>query len=182
MTNGPLPSTVVDLLAHSKFLHLATCADNIPHVSLMNYTFIEPQNDNTSERCQLLQTAQNLILVATPKNTKKYENLSKNGKVSVLLHDWVTHSSSQGNEHSVLRLLQSINQSEVGELSVTLDGHVVKSLDDVKSDEYQFFKDLHLKKNPDAKAFVEGDNTAFILIQIDESKVSDSQNNVENFK
>jgi general stress protein 26 len=179
MTSGPLPNTVFDLLAHSKFLHLATCSENVPHVSLMNYTFIEPKQD---DKCEILKTSQNLILVATPKNTKKFENLKKNSKVSILVHDWVTNTNNQVNENSVLKLLQSINQSEVGELSVTLEGHVVKFLEDAKSDEYSFFKDLHLKKNPDVKAFVEGDNTALILIQIDESRVSDSQNNVENFK
>ncbi|ONH77320.1 Pyridoxamine 5'-phosphate oxidase [Pichia kudriavzevii] len=104
----------------------------------------------------------------------------KNNKVSLLVHDWVT--PNQGGADSVLRLLQSINQSEVGELSVTLDGHVFQNLIDPSTEEYKFFKNLHLQKNPEARAFIEGDSTAFVLIQIDESKVSDSNNNVENFK
>lgn len=179
MTKGPLPDTVTDLLAHSKFLHLATCSDNVPHVSLMNYTFINADGESS---CELLKSSQNLILIATPKNTKKFNNLKKNNKCSILVHDWVTNNSNNVNENSVLKLLQSINQNEVGDLSITVDGHVVKFLEDPKSSDYDFFKQLHLKKNPDAKAFVEGDNTAFILIQVDESRVSDSQNNVENYK
>ncbi|CAI8498082.1 unnamed protein product [Pichia kudriavzevii] len=178
MTNGPLPTRVHDLLSHSQFLHLATCSDNIPHVSLMNYTFIE--NDPSSSNCELLKSAQHMILIATPQNTKKYNNLMKNNKVSLLVHDWVT--PNQGGADSVLRLLQSINQSEVGELSVTLGGHVFQNLIDPSTEEYKFFKNLHLQKNPEARAFIEGDSTAFVLIQIDESKVSDSNNNVENFK
>lgn len=180
MTSGPLPSSVVELLGHSSFLHLATCANNIPHVSLMNYTFIEPVGSN-SNGCTFLKECQNLILIATPKNTKKFDNLEINGKCSILVHDWVTNNS-QSNENSVLKLLQNINQNEIGDLSVTLDGHVVKFILDNTSEEYEFFKNLHLKKNPDAKAFVEGDNVALILIQVDESKISDSNNKVENFK
>lgn len=183
MTSGPLTSSVVDLLSNSSFLHLATCSDNVPHVSLMNYTFIEPTDDESSKTCSFLRQFKNLILVATPKNTQKFSNLEKNGKCSILIHDWVTNNNQiNGDDNNVLKLLQSINQSEVGDLSVTLDGHVVKFLLDNKSDEYEFFKKLHLKKNPHAKAFVEGDDVALILIQIDESKISDSNNNVAKFK
>lgn len=181
MTSGPLTPSVMNLLSRSSLLHLATCADNVPHVSLMNYTFIEPNEDDSSNNISLLKNSRNLILVATPKNTQKFENLQKNGKCSILIHDWVTNSN-QANDNNVLKLLYSINQSEVGDLSVTLDGHVVKFLLDSKSDEYEFFKNLHLKKNPFAKAFIEGDNVALILIQIDESKVSDTNNKVEKFK
>ncbi len=176
MTNGPLPQRVSELLKASKFLHLATCSNDVPHVSLMNFTFIEPSQQD----CALLQSNKNMLLVTTPKDTKKFQNLQKNDKVSILIHDWVTSASPAGGD--VLKLLQSINQTEVGDLSITLDGRAVKYLLDNKSEEYTFFKDLHLKKNPDAKAFVEGDNVALILIQIEESKVSDSHNNVENFK
>ncbi|KAG0680745.1 hypothetical protein C6P40_002221 [Pichia californica] len=179
MTSGPLTPSVLDLLSHSRFLHLATCSDNVPHVSLMNYTFIEPNEDRS---CSFLKDFKNLILLATSKNTQKFINLEKNGKCSILLHDWITNNSVHTDNNNVLKLLQSINQSEVGDLSVTLDGHVVKFLLDNKSEEYEFFKQLHLQKNPDAKAFVEGDDVAFILIQVDESKVSDSNNNVSKFK
>ena len=181
MTDGPLTPSITNLLSHSSLLHLATCSDNIPHVSLMNYTFIEPNEEDSSSNIALLKNSRNLVLVATPKNTQKYENLQKNGKCSILVHDWVANGN-QVNENSVLKLLYSINQSEVGDMSVMLDGHVVKFLLDSTSEEYEFFKNLHLKKNPVAKAFIEGDNVALILIQIDESKVSDSNNKVEKFK
>lgn len=180
MTSGPLTPTVLDLLSHSSFLHLATCSNNIPHVSLMNYTFIEPTDDSTNS-CALLRHSKNLILIATPKNTQKFANLKENGKCSILIHDWTTNNN-QSNENNVLKLLQNINQSEVGDLSITLDGHVVKYLLDSKSEDYNFFKTLHLKKNANAKAFIEGDDIALILIQIDGSKVSDSNNNVSSFK
>lgn len=161
-TTGGLPNSVHELLSNSKFVHLATCSHNVPHVSLMNYTFIEP-----GEKEKFFASSQPLILVATPKNTKKFENLIENNKCSLLVHDWVTNN--QSNDNSVLKLLKSINQNEVGELSCTLDGHVIKFLLNPKEEEYEYYKEYHLKNNPDARAFVDADDVALVLIKVDGS-------------
>ncbi|GMM27750.1 pyridoxal 5'-phosphate synthase [Martiniozyma asiatica (nom. inval.)] len=170
MSDGPFPSTIHALLKQSKFLHLATCSNDNPHVSLMNYTFIEPSDIQDKK-------FHHLILVSTPKETTKFRNLLKNPKVSLLVHDWISSTKTEG----VLNLLQSINQGELGQLSATLDGHVEKILSDPQDEFYQFLLKLHLSKNPDVKAFIE-DDAAFILIKIVESKTSDSFNKVQSFK
>ena len=168
--SGPLPEKVIDSLSNSKFIHLATSYKDRPHVSLMNFTFINNKDKN-----------EQLILVATCKNTKKYENLINNKNVSVLVHDWVTNTNNaQSNDSSVLKLLQNINQNQVGDISITLDGYVYQIFNN-DDEKYQYYKDLHLLENPDAKAFINGDDVSFILIKINESKVSDSNNNVEKF-
>lgn len=162
--SGPLPDNVHSLLAKSKFLHLATCANNAPHVSLMNYTLISSG------------PYENQILFSTPKNTKKYQNLIANPRVSILIHDWTTSVEDQ----SLRTMIENINKNEIGDVSITLDGHVTKTFNE-GDDDYEKFKELHLEVNPRARAFVNGD-TAFVLVKIDVSKVSDSNNNVEEYK
>ncbi|TID30718.1 hypothetical protein CANINC_000634 [Pichia inconspicua] len=162
--SGPLPDNVHSLLSKSKFLHLATCADNTPHVSLMNYTLI---NSGPYE---------NQILFCTPKNTKKYQNLVANPKVSILIHDWTSSVEDQ----SLRSMIENLNKNEIGDLSITMDGHVTKTIGEEDKD-FEEFKALHLAVNPRAGAFVNGD-TAFVLVKIDVSKVSDSRNNVEEYK
>ncbi|EIF47204.1 hypothetical protein HII12_004927 [Brettanomyces bruxellensis] len=174
---GPLPKDVLERLSKSNFLHLATCSDNIPHVSLMNYTFIGPEESFKSSD---VKQPKYLILFATNKNTEKYENLVKNPRCSILVHDWVT--SDTANQDSILNLLHRLNQAEVSELSCTLSGHVFKFLDKKDGKEFNYYKDQHLRRNPKAKAFMEGDDFALVLIQIDCSKVVDTSNHIAQYK
>lgn len=178
MSKGPLPSSVHELLSSSKFLHLATCSNNVPHVSLMNYTFIDCSDK--SEECGMIKDNKHLILISTPINTTKFKNLQSNPRCSLLVHDWV--SSKPTSDSSVLNLLERINQAEIGELSATVDADVVKVLTDSSSEEYKFFKNLLLTDTPNAKAFVNGEGIALVLLKVVESKVSDSNNKVESYK
>ncbi len=75
-----------------------------------------------------------------------------------------------------------LNQTELSELSCTLTGHVVRFLDQSDNEELKYYKDLHLKNNPNAKCFIEGDNISLILIKIDGSKVVDSNNNISQYR
>lgn len=161
---GPLPDSVLERLSKSSFLHLGTCSHDIPHVSLMNYTFIEPQH---------------LILVATSKDTEKYKNLVSNPRCSILVHDWVTNETA--NSDSILEMLKRMNKAEVSELSCTLSGHVYKFLDKKDGKEFEYYKKKHLERNPKVNVFMEGDDYALVLIQIDGSKVVDTSNHVSQY-
>lgn len=177
--SGPLPSSVHTLLERSQFLHLATCADNVPHVSLMNYVLLGPGNCPAEDQKQY----HNLVLVSTPVATRKYANLAANPRCALLVHDWVQAGATESESgSSVLKLLQSFNQSAIGELSATLDAEVVEVMRDAGSDKYQFFKNVLLKDTPNSEAFVNADDVALILLKVVESKVSDSNNNINSYK
>ncbi|GME83070.1 hypothetical protein B5S28_g2907 [[Candida] boidinii] len=189
-SEGPLPENVLTLIKSSKFLHLGTSKDNIPHVSLMNYTFVPSEKVfNSSESSS---TSAPLIVVTTHKKTQKYENINSNSNVSVLIHDWISAASNDDEKSSelinneedcksnILKLLQNINQNEISSLSVTLSGSAKILNED--NEERLYYKNLHLNKNPSAKVFIDGDDVAIILIQITASKVADSDNNVASYK
>src|SRR4051794_24288292 len=62
-------------------LHLATCDSLWPHVSLMNYTYLPSSQ----------YSAQPAIVMTTNPASKKTINLINNPRVSLLVHDWVSH-------------------------------------------------------------------------------------------
>ncbi|EGO53566.1 hypothetical protein NEUTE1DRAFT_74278 [Neurospora tetrasperma FGSC 2508] len=145
-----LPPEVVQCLENARFLHLATCVDNMPHVSLMNYTYLpsSPYSDSP------------IIVMTTNPASKKMNNLVANPNVSLLVHDWVSHrpstshqrrpsSGSPGpSEHrssSLAALLFNLNTSAVSSISATINGSA--RLVDRGSEEERFYREKHLENN-----------------------------------
>ncbi|RLV90506.1 hypothetical protein JA1_004547 [Spathaspora sp. JA1] len=175
-----LPDPVLNLLKSSRFIHLATCLNDKPHVSLMNYTF-----------CQ--QGDKQLIIISTPTRTTKYQNILSNPNVSILIHDWISvkdtteskESAASKRRNSLFELLASFNKNEISRVSVMLDGKA-KILDEVNdTDSFNFYKSLHLN-NPkidenQIKNYIEKENNALILIEVTGCKVTDTDNNIEEY-
>ncbi|CAK7198935.1 hypothetical protein SEUCBS139899_001603 [Sporothrix eucalyptigena] len=81
-----LPTEVVQCLENARFLHLATCVDNVPHVSLMNYTYL-PSAAGAPDH----PIAAPVIVMTSNPASKKTHNIVANPNVSLLVHDWVSH-------------------------------------------------------------------------------------------
>ncbi|SCU80720.1 LAFA_0C00804g1_1 [Lachancea sp. 'fantastica'] len=206
-----LPEHVLTLLKTSKYLHLATCSkpECIPSVSLMNYTYISPErvykpkSSVSNYSADAADKGGHYIIMATQKNTEKYENILHNPQVSVLIHDWVTakklslRKSSMSNtptpaessqelssqaanaDHPsrLLNLLQELNQSELSQMSATLQGHAEHL--DTFSDEFDYYEQELLKANPDARVYTRGENVSVVKVKLVNAKVSDSENNTK---
>jgi len=70
----PLPPTVVALLQSTRVCHLSTAStDGLPHLSLMRFTY---------------RREEEVIIMTTRTDTKKYELLCSMPKVAVLVHDF----------------------------------------------------------------------------------------------
>ncbi|KAG8202713.1 hypothetical protein GWM34_02344, partial [Candida africana] len=175
-----LPESVLNLLNSSRFIHLATCLDNKPHVSLMNYTFVRQGDDN-------------VVIVSTPRKTTKFENMLSNPNVSLLIHDWISVKNTAGQSleepsaspkrNSLYELLANFNRNELSRVSVMLDGEA-KILDKtVDGKDFDFYKSLHLNNSKidhaQVKNYIENDDNALIIIRITNCKVTDTDNNVE---
>ncbi|KAB5560057.1 hypothetical protein GE09DRAFT_1030766 [Coniochaeta sp. 2T2.1] len=149
-TTSTLPPEVDNCLVNARFLHLATCTNNTPHVSLMNYTYLPP---NTSP-----YSLEPLIIMTTNPSSKKWTNLSSNPAVSLLVHDWVSHrpptsagrrlsGGSPGPEHrsSLASLLLNLNTSAVSSISATISGEA--RLVAPGTEEEKFYREAHLENN-----------------------------------
>ncbi|KAL2198463.1 hypothetical protein P885DRAFT_67643 [Corynascus similis CBS 632.67] len=156
-----LPPEVVQCLENARFLHLATCSDNIPHVSLMNYTYLPSSPYSRAP----------VIIMTTNPASKKMNNLASNPNVSLLVHDWVSHRptptsqarrlSSESSSRSPARephsslaaLLFNLNTSAVSSISATINGSA--RLVERGSDEERYYREVHLENNTFDSAAVE---------------------------
>ncbi|KAL2181106.1 uncharacterized protein P884DRAFT_289574 [Thermothelomyces heterothallicus CBS 202.75] len=151
-----LPPEVVQCLENARFLHLATCSNNIPHVSLMNYTYLPSSPYSRSP----------VIIMTTNPASKKMNNLASNPNVSLLVHDWVSHrptptsqarrlssenavgtsrSPNREPHSSLAALLFNLNTSAVSSISATINGSA--RLVERGSDEERYYRQVHLENN-----------------------------------
>ncbi|KAI1861281.1 uncharacterized protein JN550_010960 [Neoarthrinium moseri] len=196
-----LPPEVVQCLENARFLHLATCTDNQPHVSLMNYTYL-PSSPHS---------AAPVIVMTTNPSSKKMNNLVENPNVSLLVHDWVSHrpptqgrrpsGGSPGPEHrsSLASMLLNLNTSAISSISATING--TASLVTRGSDEEKFYRDQHLENNTfdseggdlfvhqaqspqedgGRNCFVAGEEVRVILVNIKDIRTSDWKGGVTDY-
>ncbi|KAF1947266.1 hypothetical protein EJ02DRAFT_449855 [Clathrospora elynae] len=147
MSNG-LPAEVITCLQNARFLHLATCSENIPHVSLMNYTYLP-----STPYCPTP-----VIIMTTPSSSRKTLNLESNPLVSLLVHDWISHrpptlsqpgrspspSRPAPRSGSLAELLLGMNTASLSRISTTING--VAELVPSGSEE-EWYKAQHLAHN-----------------------------------
>ena len=146
-------------------LHLATCTQNHPHVSLMNYTYLAPNTRPSPTQHSQLPPGPTIIMTSNP-SSKKTLNLLQNPTVSLLVHDWVSSrppttttstSSAAGaaaardssppgaRASSLASMLMQLNSAAVSSISATLNGeaHVLAP----GSEEERWCKEQHLANN-----------------------------------
>ncbi|KAK2057968.1 hypothetical protein LY76DRAFT_626784 [Colletotrichum caudatum] len=184
-----LPQEVVQCLENARFLHLATCTDNIPNVSLMNYTYLPSSHFSSGP----------VIVMTTNPASRKTHNLLSNPNVSLLVHDWSSHrpptsgrrpsGGSPGPEHrsSLASLLLNLNTASVSSISATING--TARLVNNGSDEEKFYREAHLENNtfdegqsfnPSVQAedggrgcFIAGEEVRVIVVKIKDIRISD---------
>ncbi|KAF2486018.1 hypothetical protein BDY17DRAFT_315007 [Neohortaea acidophila] len=140
-----LPPEVAACLENARFLHLATCNNNEPHVSLMNYTYLPPdarpppQLQQGQQQTLELPRGPTIIMTSNP-SSKKTLNLLQNPNVSLLVHDWVStrppnitstgsggagrreRSPGGGRASSLANMLMQMNSAAVSSISATING------------------------------------------------------------
>lgn len=166
-----LPTHVSALVEQNHFLHLGTSKNDVPHVSLMNYTFVPRESAAPYE-------TEPVIIVATQRDTQKFENLKSNANVSVLIHDWVAGKTSgaNGSLGGLANFLAQLNQAEYSSLSATFKGTATILSGDA---EVYFRNLLTASRTNEARCFIEG--AAVILIKLTGATVTDNRNNVNSY-
>ncbi|USW50699.1 Putative pyridoxamine 5'-phosphate oxidase, FMN-binding split barrel [Septoria linicola] len=151
-----LPNEVVTCLRNARFLHLATCTENVPHVSLMNYTYL-PSHPFPPSSSGQLPSGPTIIMTTNP-SSKKTRNLLSNPNVSLLVHDWVSsrpptnlsgsdreRSPAGGPRSSLAAMLMQMNSTAVSSNSITINGEAVVL--ESGSDEEKWCKEQHVANN-----------------------------------
>lgn len=114
----------------------------------MNYTYL-PSTPYSSGP---------IIIMTTPSSSRKTDNLESNSRVSLLVHDWISHrppTLGQGRSPSPSRpgprsgslaeLLLGINTASLSRISTTING--VAEIVPTGSEQENWFKAQHLANN-----------------------------------
>ncbi|KAL3489314.1 putative pyridoxamine phosphate oxidase [Aspergillus germanicus] len=152
-----LPPEVISCLKNSRFvsnhtlkLHLATCDGLTPHISLMSYTYLPstPFDPNPT------------IIMTTNPSSRKTIHLQTNPRVSLLVHDWVSHrpptrtnpgGARDGSpppaatRSSLGSLLLALNTSAMSSISTTISAEA--RFLEPGSEEETWCKERHLENN-----------------------------------
>ncbi|BFZ62058.1 hypothetical protein YB2330_003137 [Saitoella coloradoensis] len=168
----PLPAEVISCLKNARYLHLGTSYEDIPHVSLMNYTYV-PAGE------ALPYETNDCVIMTSTRDTKKFFNLHFNPRVSLLVHDWTTtrqsltgpsSPGSTSDAHSSLAsLLLNLNAAALSSISATLNGRAEILTNTAAAD---FFKQKHSAANPGSgsQCYIEGD-VAVIKVRIESARI-----------
>ncbi|KAJ5618223.1 hypothetical protein N7528_006866 [Penicillium herquei] len=146
-----LPTEVISCLKNSRFLHLATCDNLTPHISLMSYTYLPSTPFDPYPT----------IIMTTNLASRKTNHLLSNPRVSLLVHDWVSHrpptrtvNPSGGRDgspppaatrSSLASLLLNLNTSALSSISTTITGEA--RFLEPGSEEESWCKERHLENN-----------------------------------
>lgn len=181
----------------------------LPHVSLMNYTFL-PSSPYYSHPT---------IIMTTNAQSLKTRNLLSNPHVSLLVHDWVSHRPPTANRHSAGRegsppaaatrsslasLLLNINTSALSSISTTITGEA-RFLEQ-GSEEEKWCKEAHLANNTfgdqareeaglfggqppiaetldggSSSCYIEGDDVRVVVVRVKEGRIADWKGGVKDW-
>ncbi|KAK4949779.1 hypothetical protein LTR10_011621 [Elasticomyces elasticus] len=180
VVSSTLPPEVSQCLKNARFLHLATISATqsslpTPHVSLMNYTFLPSYLEHGP-----------VIIMTTNAQSIKTQNLLHNPKVSILVHDWVSHrpptaASVMGERSgsppaaatrsSLASLLLNLNTSALSSISTTIAGEA--RFLERGSEEEKWCKQTHLANNTFGDS-AQGESSFFSSQSAEENKENSS--------
>lgn len=204
-----LPTEVSQCLKNARFLHLATIntsnpSQPLPHVSLMNYTFLPSYNADGP-----------VIIMTTNAQSLKTQNLQTNKKVSILVHDWVSHRPptaaivsgdrsgsppAAATRSSLATMLLNLNTSAMSSISTTIAGEA--RIVPAGSEEEKWCKEAHLANNTfegqisteagffksqvgedenKASGYIEGDDVRVVVVPVRSGRTSDFKGGVRDW-
>ena len=156
----PFPASVVALLHSSALCYLSTVADGAPHLSLMNFTYLQDEEK---------------IIMTTRRDTTKFEALLRLPRVAMLIHDFPAEHESrrQGQEGTLSRAENKVTHGKT--FSITLYGHVREEA----GAEAERLRSAHLKRHGSTmEQFICGENIAVIGVTVDMARICNDQDEV----
>lgn len=160
----PLPMPVAEALERSCLCFLATTSSSLePHLSLMRYTYtrsLDPDQDPNSE----------VMIISTQRKTKKFDILTQNENVALLVHDFQTHQDGDADS----------NYDKLGtrtKYSITLNGTTVVETGDMAEQ----YRSIHLERNRAYAQFIVGPDIAIVTVHLTRARVCDVNDQVTHY-
>jgi hypothetical protein len=101
----------------------------------MNYTYLPSTPYSSSP----------IVIMTTPASSRKTDNLESNSRVSLLVHDWISHRPPTLSQPGRSPSLLGMNTASLSRISATING--VAELVPSGSDEEKWYKTQHVANN-----------------------------------
>eukprot|EP00554_Chaetoceros_debilis_P000676 CAMPEP_0194086430 /NCGR_PEP_ID=MMETSP0149-20130528/21114_1 /TAXON_ID=122233 /ORGANISM="Chaetoceros debilis, Strain MM31A-1" /LENGTH=228 /DNA_ID=CAMNT_0038769523 /DNA_START=23 /DNA_END=709 /DNA_ORIENTATION=+ len=137
----PFPKAIRDMLSTARLAYLSTVNDNSAHLCLMRFTYLKDEEDGE------------VVILSTQRNTKKFDMLTKQRGVALLVHDFEQHDRVNENNG-----VQTITMN--GECCILEDG-----------EKAEYYRAKHLKHNPEYPQFIVGDDIAILCIFVQSARI-----------
>ena len=111
-----------------------------------------------------------VLIISTRRDTKKFDILTENENVALLVHDFATHADSPNDDYT------EINSRP--RYSITLNG-VVRVEQGELAERY---RKVHLAQNASYAQFIVGDEIAIITVHLQRARVCDVNDRVAHFQ
>uniref|UniRef100_A0A7S2IJN9 Pyridoxamine 5'-phosphate oxidase N-terminal domain-containing protein n=1 Tax=Haptolina brevifila TaxID=156173 RepID=A0A7S2IJN9_9EUKA len=156
----PLPKPIADALERSCLCFLATAgSEHTPHLSLMRFTYTKEFEENSE-----------VMIISTRRNTKKFQLITCNTNVALLVHQFDTETEKDGNNYDTLG-------SGRTRCSITLNGRVRVQ----EGEMAEHYRRIHLAANREYSQFIVGDDIAIVTVHLDTARVCDINDRVAHF-
>ncbi|CAM9147110.1 unnamed protein product [Ectocarpus sp. 8 AP-2014] len=152
----PLPDDVVRLLQASRLCFLSTFSNDHPHLSLMNFTY---------------HRADEVIILSTRRDTKKYQLVQTGRNVALLVHEFPDAGGSSGGGDGGGSGGSGGSGSKV---TITLNGTATIQ----EGEQAERYRDLHVRQNPNSKTFIVGPNIAIITVRVRSARICNVRDEV----
>ena len=152
----PFPREIVSLLDSASLCYLSTTMNDMPHLSLMNFTF-----DRTTQT----------IIFTTRRDTQKCRNFEQNARVAILIHDFPADQNDDSAESDAAYDAATYSITLYGTAKVLVDG-----------DEAEVYRERHLQhSSPQSAVFIRGEGIAVVVVCVKCARLCDSQDKVVNW-
>jgi hypothetical protein len=140
------------------------------------------------------------IVMTSPPSSRKSTFLEANPKVSLLVHDWVSHrpptleaqlstspEGGPGRTSGLASLLAGMNSAALSRISVSING--TAQILDPESEEATWFKARHKESNTfgdtidntDAGCYIESQEAHVVVVKIKDGRISDWKGTTKDF-
>lgn len=143
----PFPPAIREMLSKSRLAYMSTVDGDSSHLSLMRFTYLNDETDGE------------VVILSTQRATKKYDMLTKQNGVALLIHDFPQFGEEKDGVHSI-----TLN----GQCSILEDG-----------EKSEMYRAAHLKHNPDYPQFIVGEDIAMLCIFVSSARICNINDHVE---
>lgn len=156
----------------------------------MNYTYLP----NTPHPLPNTQPTSPIIILTVQQSNKKTSNLLSNPRVSLLVHDWVSHRSSFSSDNqasngsgapaqsSLADLLTNINTAAMSSISATMFGFA--AVLESGSEEEKYYREVHQQGQSgggESSVYVTGQESRIVVVRVTWARVADHRGEVRDW-